>query len=97
MDSDMIHDKINDLEKAIDKLDIIIEAKRRFGNKAEVGLMNKKIEDGILDNLHRMTDYQREHFHSGFDFIWYEELNDPIKFGERLKQSDRNMKLGKIL
>jgi len=63
--------------------------------KAEI---NKKIEDGILDSIHKANTHQLNVLlNYGYRFKYYTELNDMTKLRNEIQSRIRNAKIEKIL
>lgn len=90
--------EIRSLESAIEKMQQLNDAlKKRQGEPVGQMLMYKKIEDGMIENFHIMTDHQIKNLLRGFKFKWYKELNSQKVLEDAIKKAKRKDVLRSIL
>jgi hypothetical protein len=95
-----IDELIEKIEKSIPEWELLLLAQKKNPRDPMEAMYWKKMEDGIIENLWRMNEYQLEHFnksHYRGIFRWYSELNDDKIFREYVKQSKRKKALDNLL
>ena len=91
---------VNDLESSIKTIEhIMLINKRRNGRSFLEAETFKKVEDGILDNIHKANAHQLEVLLSGrgYKFQFYHELNNKELLKAEITNRLRENKLKEIL
>lgn len=91
-----LDEAIKALENSVNELELILEATKKGGNIGQL-LTWKKIEDGMIEKFHIMSEEQERMLLRNFHFHWYKELNDQEVLSELIKKSRRSHKLNNIL
>lgn len=90
---------MEDLIKDLKRLSASMEELNNIllnNSKNRNGYVHKKIEDGILDNLHNASPEQLSRLSNGYKFQFYTQLNDPIELEREITQRLREQKLNKL-
>ena len=88
---------IKDIENSIKKLDEIIEISSRPGNSYLEKAVWKKVEDGILDNIHNADSFQLTKMLTTYKFRYYTEYNNKEVLRSEIQRRVRLNNLDKIL
>ena len=96
-----VKDLVKDLESCIETIknimDITSRREKNGRSFAEVELF-KKIEDGILDSIHKANNHQLSVLlNGGYKFKYYTELNDPKNRKNEIQNRLRDNKLNELL
>jgi hypothetical protein len=96
-----VKDLVKDLETCIETLKNITQvtnkAKKSGRSFLETEIF-KKIEDGILDSIHKANNHQLSVLlNDGYKFKYYTELNDPENRKNEIKKRLRDNKLKELL
>ena len=76
----------------------IQELKELVGCKQPNALLWKRVEDGILDNIHKANDYQRNQIINNYPFKFYGRFNrDKDSLKSLIKHKIREDRLKKLL
>jgi hypothetical protein len=90
-------DVIESLSNLSKQLEETIEIKKRsnrsFGGDYFQAELRKKIEDGILNNIHNATSDQLTRLERDYRFMYYYEYNDSDVFLSEIKRRLRDKKL----
>lgn len=83
---------VKDLEKLASKMEELNQVLKTGDNSMYVW---KKIEDGILDNIHKANDYQLERLYN-FRFKFYSDLNNKENLKNEITKRLRDKKLNDL-
>ena len=87
-------ESLSKLSKQLDEsLEITKRANKNFGGDYFQAELRKKIEDGILDNIHNATSDQLIRMWRNYRFMYYYEYNDSDVFLSEIKRRLRDKKL----
>ena len=88
---------VKDLEncvQALENINIILKGSKSSGRSYVETEVNKKIEDGILDSIHRANNHQLNvMLKGGYKFRFYTELNNQEALRSEIQKRLRNSKL----
>jgi hypothetical protein len=90
-----VKDLVNDLNKCIDTLEGLNKILEKTQNgKFPEAETHKRIEDGILDSIHRANNHQLNvMLKGGYKFRFYTELNNQEALRSEIQKRLRNSKL----
>jgi len=101
IDQEGVKDLVKDLETCIETIKNITEITIRtkgIGRSFSEAELFKKIEDGILDSIHKANEHQLNVLlNGGYRFKYYIELNDVEKCKIEIQKRLRDNKLNEIL
>lgn len=87
-------ESLSKLSKQLEEtLEITKRANKNFGGDYLQAELRKKIEDGILDNIHNATNDQLGRLARNYRFMYYYEYNDDDVFLSEIKRRLRDKKL----
>lgn len=89
----MENKEIKELEKLVEKLEDVLSIrirKQKTGLSEDELVLNKRIEDGLFNNIKNTNDYQIEFLLNKFAFRYYFEYNENRNL---VKERIRNDKL----
>jgi 3-dehydroquinate dehydratase len=96
-----VKDLVKDLETCIETLKNITEITNKTkstGRSFSEAELFKKIEDGILDSIHKANEHQLNVLlNGGYRFKYYIELNDAEKCKIEIQKRLRDSKLNELL
>ena len=96
-----VKDLVKDLESCVETLEkmseILILSSKSGRSFVEMEVF-KKVEDGILDSIHKANNHQLNVLlNGGYKFKYYYELNDVEKRKNEVQRRIRESKLNEIL
>ena len=87
-------ESLSKLSKQLEEtIEITKRANKNFGGDYFQAELRKKIEDGILDNIHNATSDQLSRLARNYRFMYYYEYNDDDVFLSEIKKKLRDKKL----
>ena len=93
-----INNKLESMIKTLEEMTEVLD--KSVSSKEHVSsiMLSKKIEDGLLDNIHNANESQLDHIISNYRFRYYTDYNtDKDLLKSEIVKRLRDIKLNKIL